>query len=80
MTPGQLIKKHRQKLGMTQLELANQLGYGISQFISILEHGRSSVPLDKCKKLISVLQIKPKEMSSALMKVLKEDIDDACGL
>lgn len=57
MTPGQLIKKHREKLGMTQLELARKLGYEIPQFCSLMENGHSKVPVDICKKIIRILKI-----------------------
>lgn len=74
MTPGQLIKKHREKIGMTQLELARELGYEIPQFISIVEHGRSKVPLDKCKKISEVLNIKPSIFQTSIKAEFAKEI------
>lgn len=48
---GQTIRNHREKEGMTQLELAQKLGYDSMQFVSLFERGLSKVPfkiLGKC--------------------------------
>lgn len=66
MKPGKLIKTYREKLGMTQLELANKLGYSIPQFISLLENGHSSLPLSITNNVIKTLNIPENVMIEAL--------------
>lgn len=52
-----LIRDYRSLRGMGQLELAEKLGYGTSQFISNVERGICGFPLAKIKKLCKILVI-----------------------
>lgn len=74
MTPGQLIKKNRQKMKLTQLDLAKALGFDIPQFVCMVENGQSSLPLSLCKKVYTALEISPKDMEKALMKEYQKKI------
>lgn len=76
MKPGQLIKKHRQKMKLTQLDLAKALGFDIPQFICLVEKGHSSLPLSLCKKVNTTLEINPKDMEKALMKEYQKKIKE----
>ena len=61
MEIGEIIKNYRAKAGLTQQELAKQLGYKIPQFISLIENGHSKVPLNIIAELVSILKI-PKDL------------------
>lgn len=47
----QFIKSARESVGLSQRELAEKLGYSTGQFISNMERGLCSLPLNKMKKL-----------------------------
>jgi transcriptional regulator with XRE-family HTH domain len=55
MAPAQIIKERREQLRISQGELAARLGYGNSNFISMLEMGWARVPLAKVGPLARVL-------------------------
>lgn len=80
MTPGQLIKKHRTQKGLTQIQLAKQLGYEIPQFISLMENGHSKVPLSLCKMLVVILKINNSILSRSLVNEYKNEVKKACGV
>ncbi len=48
---GAAIRDCRTKAGLTQLELANRLGYESMQFVSLFERGLSKVPHEALGKL-----------------------------
>lgn len=57
MEIGEIVQSYRRKAGMTQLELAQKLGYKIPQFISLIENGHSKVPLSIIAELVAILRI-----------------------
>lgn len=54
---GEIIKKHRQKSGLTQIELAKMAGVGKTAVFDI-EHGKESIQMDTLFKILKVLNIK----------------------
>lgn len=62
-----LIRIGRQNAGLSQKDLADQLGYTSSQFISNWERGVSSPPLDKLEEVCEILKISPKQIIEAIM-------------
>lgn len=58
---GNLIRFNRERRKLTQLELANKLGYHNSQFVSLFERGLSKVPNETLGKISKILRIKPKK-------------------
>ena len=56
-TIGQLIKKNREKMKMTQSELGGALGYRYGNFIGYLENGKAVFPIEKWEEYAEVLQI-----------------------
>lgn len=64
---GQLVKEYRLKAGLTQIELANKLGYSIPQFVSLMENGHSKIPLNVLGELISFLGIPEKKVFEILV-------------
>lgn len=70
---GQIIKEYRQKSGMTQMELAEKLGYDIPQFISLMENGHSKVPLNVLGQIISYLSIPEKAIMESLLDAYEKE-------
>lgn len=64
---GQLIRDRREELNMTQLDLANHLGYGSTQFVSLFERGLSKVPLKVLGKVAVVLKMNQKQLKKILI-------------
>jgi transcriptional regulator with XRE-family HTH domain len=57
---GQAIKEAREKAGLTQISVAEALGYRSGgQFISNIERGACSLPLAKVNRLAKILKISP---------------------
>lgn len=54
---GQMIREHREKAGLTQLELAQKLGYESPQFLSLVEREVSKPPYIMLGKLVSIIGI-----------------------
>ena len=54
MTTGQKVKYLRQRLGLTQEELANKLGYKSKSSIAHIEQDRD-LPIDKIKLIADIL-------------------------
>lgn len=74
---GTIIRTHRTKADMSQLELSRHLGYDSTQFISLFERGLSKCPVKVLGKLCKILDIDQDWMSDLLIqdykaKVLKE--------
>ncbi len=57
MSPAQIVKERREQLLMSQGELAAELGYANSNFVSMIEMGWSRVPLGKVGDLARVLRL-----------------------
>ena len=53
---GEVVRFHRKESGLTQKELADLAGVGVSSVYAI-EHGRESVQMDTLLKVLSVLSI-----------------------
>lgn len=77
---GQTIREYRQKANMTQLELANKLGYESMQFVSLFERGKSKVPFKVIGKCVVILGIPEKkivkELTDAFVVHLHNEIID----
>ena len=54
-----LLKARRQELNLMQREIATALGYKGPNFVTLVENGRASVPLDKLPRLIKAYQMTP---------------------
>lgn len=64
---GALVKEYRLKRGLTQMELASQLGYSNPQFVSLVERDQSKAPLSMLGQLIVVLGIPESEVQELLL-------------
>lgn len=69
-----IIRFHRKKSGLSQLELARLAGLGKTVIFDI-ENGKLSIRFDTLLKVLEVLNIKI-EFQGPLMKLCKESINE----
>ncbi|MBC7465084.1 MAG: helix-turn-helix domain-containing protein [Bdellovibrio sp.] len=74
---GKLVKDHREKAEVSQLELSKKLGYGSAQFVSLIERGVSRVPIVTLGKLIVLLDIPEKKVIKLLIAAYQDEIVSA---
>ena len=66
------IKNQRERVGLTQQEVADALDYPTGNFICMLEKGKSKIPSSKIPELVRVLRL-PSEFEAVLFKELYPD-------
>ena len=71
---GALVREYRVKAEMTQLELANKLGYESMQFVSLFERGLSKIPLKVIGKLVIILGIPEKKITKNLIDAFATEV------
>lgn len=72
-TIGAMLKAHREEIGISQRDIANILKYRSVNFISMLESGRSSIPLNRIVDVINAYQL-GNEMALIIIKFLHPDV------
>jgi transcriptional regulator with XRE-family HTH domain len=72
---GVLIKTRREKLGITQHQLAKELGLSSPVFISLVESGKSKIPVDKAVWFSNRLEIPKAKMRKLLIESATQKID-----
>jgi transcriptional regulator with XRE-family HTH domain len=72
---GLLIRTYRAKAGLTQLELAQALGYANPQFVYLIECGKSKVPMYLLKKLIATLKIPKRKVIDVLVGEYRKKLE-----
>lgn len=70
-----VLKKYRDKRGLSQRDLALKLGYSTPQYISNVERGVAPMNLKKISKLAEIVGTKPFTFKNALMKDYKKHLD-----
>lgn len=73
---GELLIKLRKRLGLSQFDVAQKMGLANSNFISMIERGRSQLPLDKFTKFMDVYGATP-EQSLLIFRTLWPSCWDA---
>jgi transcriptional regulator with XRE-family HTH domain len=73
MTPknsslGQLLSEHRSRLGLSQKDVATQLGYSTSQVVSDWERGIRSPPGNVLRKLVKLYKVTPEKFYEVLLE------------
>ena len=71
---GALVREYRISAEMTQLELANKLGYESMQFVSLFERGLSKIPLKVIGKLVIILGIPEKKITKNIIDAFATDV------
>ena len=59
MTLGERIKHQRELKGMTQLELAQKIGYSTTGAVSLIEAGKRDISLEKVCEIARALDVTP---------------------
>lgn len=63
-----VVAQRRRDLQLTQAELAKRVGYSNSNFVSMLESGKSKVPLEKAGDIAAAIEVDPKWFVELLMR------------
>jgi transcriptional regulator with XRE-family HTH domain len=71
---GRLVRDYRTKLNMTQLDLALQLGYDSTQFVSLFERGLSKIPFVTLGKLVVILGMPEKKVFKILVGAFESEL------
>lgn len=74
---GKVIKEGRESKKVSQSKLSTELGYRNGQFISNVERGICSIPLDKISKVASVLDLDSDAIKEALLQDYELKVDKA---
>ena len=77
---GEYLRNKREQLGLTQSEVAHNLGYGSPQFISNIERGISNVPVKSLRTLIDLYKISASEVIHILLEDKRRAIMRQLGL
>ncbi len=77
---GNYLKRRRIEIGMTQSEVASNLGYSSPQFISNFERGLCAPPLKNLKTLVNLYKIPKEEIISLMMKEQELILRKALGI
>jgi len=64
---GKFLKQHRVKVGLTQSDVAQRLGYTSPQFISNIERGLCSAPIKHLKDFASMYNLDSEELIGLLL-------------
>jgi len=71
---GDLIRRLRNKKGMTQVELSNAIGYPVAQNISNMERGVAGIPDSKITVLANRLGVPRDKILNAIMSQKRENL------
>lgn len=71
---GSLIRQHRVSAGLTQAELAGQLGYRSAQFVSNWERGVSAPPMDVLAQVADLCRIPKESMVEIIVEETRRDL------
>ncbi len=63
------LRESREKVGLTQMDVANKLGYSSAQFISNWERGLSSPPMKTLNILSSMYKVGTEELFQAILAI-----------
>jgi len=74
MNFGNKLRKLREKMGLTQQELAEKLGYVTNSYVSDVESGRFVPSEEKLRKIAKALSIPFKELDDLLMEYKLEQL------
>jgi transcriptional regulator with XRE-family HTH domain len=65
---GEFLKEAREKKGISQAEVAKQLGYSTPQFVSNWERASSSPPVEVLKSIARIYGIAPERVLAAYLE------------
>ena len=70
---GNYLRVKREAMKITQIELADKLGYATSQFVSNWERGLCRPPSDRLKQIVKLLKINRSEFLKLIMDVERRE-------
>lgn len=70
------IKLEREKVGLSQVQMAEKAGWNTGQFVSNIERGKCSVPLKSIKKVSKILEVTPMSLKQVLKMDFKETLNN----
>lgn len=71
----ELLKKARETSGLSQAQVAKELGYTSPQFVSNWERGLSSPPVPKLKKLCKMYAMSMDSAYEAMLSATLEEVE-----
>ncbi len=74
--PNRIVAMRRSDLSLTQAELASKLGYPSVNFISMIEHGQSEVPIGKVGDVAAVLEMDAKWFAEQVLRARHSEFAD----
>ena len=77
---GKRLTKMRKAQGLTQVHVAEKLGYSISQNISNFERGLSGPPIHQLSKLVKLYKVDSNKLHRFLAKEYSEYLKRAMNL
>ncbi len=75
----QFLKEKRQELGLSQLEVARQLGYSSAQFVSNWERNLVAPPIDTLAVLIDLYKLQPGVVIQKIVEDTKDYLEKQLG-
>lgn len=69
---GTFLKQARGQTGLTQAEVASQLGHASPQFVSNIERGASVAPLPMLHKMITMYEASPQKLVNLILNSQRE--------
>lgn len=73
----EIIRNRRMQLDMTQMQVAQMLGYESVQFVSMIERGISSCPFQTLGSLSVILNIPKDKFVSLILEEFKDHLLDS---
>ena len=56
---GLILSRQRNRCGLSQSDIAKKLGYANVNFISMIESGKSKIPINRVDELVAAYQLAP---------------------
>lgn len=79
VTLGNHLKKKRLESGVSQMEVARKLGYTSPQFVSNVERGLCSFPLNKLKILVDLYKLDREQLTQIILSEHEKDVRRKLG-
>ncbi len=70
------LRDRRKQLGMSQADIAKELGYSSPQFVSNWERGLVSPPLTSLARLMQILKVPRQTMIDLILEDTRKELDD----
>jgi transcriptional regulator with XRE-family HTH domain len=67
-TVKEIIKERRERLGLTQIDIAKAVGVQSGDFISLVEKGVRNLDLDRIPRLANILEVDPVDLSQLALE------------